>query len=316
MSIYLPIAEIPIDIFLLLGIGLVGGLLAGIFGIGGGFLVTPVLIFIGVPPSVAVATSANQIVASSVTGFLSHWHRRNVDIKMGIFLLMGGFVGAYVGILIFALLKALGQIDLAISLIYVIFLGSVGSLMFYESVHSLMRKISSEESKPERFSIVRFLKLDKLKRKLKTIKMPFVVNFPKSNLKISVLMPISIGLMAGIMVSLMGIGGGFVMIPAMIYLLKMPAQVVVGTSLFQIIFTTAMVTILHAVNTQSVDIVLASLLIIGGVLGAQLGTGIGMKIPAEKLRLFLALIILAVCIRLGANLFIEPEYLYSITSNR
>jgi hypothetical protein len=229
---------------------------------------------------------------------------------------MGGFVGAYVGILIFALLKALGQIDLAISLIYVIFLGSVGSLMFYESVHSLMRKISSEESKPERFSIVRFLKLDKLKRKLKTIKMPFVVNFPKSNLKISVLMPISIGLMAGIMVSLMGIGGGFVMIPAMIYLLKMPAQVVVGTSLFQIIFTTAMVTILHAVNTQSVDIVLASLLIIGGVLGAQLGTGIGMKIPAEKLRLFLALIILAVCIRLGANLFIEPEYLYSITSNR
>jgi len=314
MSIYLPIAELPLDIFLLLFIGCVGGMLAGIFGIGGGFLITPILIFNGVPASVAVATSANQIIASSVTGFLAQWYRKNVDIKMGIYLLSGGLVGAYLGVLLFALLKSIGQIDLAISMIYVVFLGSVGALMFYESGQAVFMKAVSTKSEKvkKKFSIAEFLGLRKLKLYIKSLDLPFVIEFPKSNLKISALLPIVIGVLSGILVSLMGIGGGFVMIPAMIYLLKMPTTIVVGTSLFQIIFITSIVTVMHSVTTQSVDMVLASILIVGGVIGAQLGSKIGMNINPIKLRFLLSIIILAVCIRLGVGLVLEPEYLYSI----
>jgi len=316
MSIYLPIAEIPLDIFLLLFIGCLGGLLAGIFGIGGGFLITPILIFNGVPASVAVATSANQIIASSVTGFLAQWYRKNVDIKMGIFLLVGGLLGAYLGILIFSILKSIGQIDLAISIIYVVFLGSIGALMFYESsqlvFEKLIKKYKKDKRKKKHFGLVDLIGLAKLKRKIKSLNLPFIINFPKSNLKISAILPIFIGVLSGILVSLMGIGGGFVMIPAMIYLLKMPTSVVVGTSLFQIIFITSIVTVMHSISTQSVDMVLASILIVGGVIGAQIGSKIGMRINAEKLRFLLSVIILAVCIRLGLGLLMEPEYLFSI----
>ncbi len=314
MSIYLPIAEIPIDIFLLLLVGTAGGLLAGLFGIGGGFLVTPILIFIGVPPSVAVATSANQIIASSVTGFMNQWYRKNVDIKMGLYLLIGGIVGSYIGILIFAWLKNLGQIDIAISLIYVIFLGGIGGLMFIESGKNLLHlEAHLPKDKKFKFHLVDILGFRYITDKLKHIHLPYVIEFEKSGLKVSLISPILIGAVAGVMVSIMGIGGGFLMIPAMIYLLKMPPNIVVGTSLFQIIFTSSIVTIMHSVSTKSVDMVLALILIAGGVIGAQFGSRMSNKIPALKLRFFLSILILAVCLRLGFGLFLEPENLYSLS---
>ncbi len=299
--IYLPIAELPINIILLLGLGGLGGILAGMFGIGGGFLLSPLLIFLGVPPPVAVASCTNQIIASSVSGFMAHWYRRNVDIKMGLFMLIGGVIGAALGVSLFTILEELGQIDLTISLIYVVFLGFVGSLMFVESLKTMVHQKRAGE-----------VPLPPKERGRFGRRLPFKVYFPRSEMEISAILPILIGAVAGILVSLMGIGGGFVTIPAMIYLLGMPTSVVVGTSLFQIIFVTSMVTILHATNTQSVDIVLAFLLIIGGVIGAQMGTVIGSKLPAERLRIILAIIVLAVCAKLALGLFLEPDNLYSI----
>ena len=319
MSIYLPIAEIPVNIFLLIFIGMAGGILAGLFGIGGGFLITPMLIFIGIPPSVAVATSSNQIIASSVTGFLNYWYRRAVDIKMGLYLLAGGLVGSYLGVLIFSALKSIGQIDLAISLIYVGFLGTIGTMMAIESGKLFIKRKKSKTEEAIREVIVdvwtvtkTVLWLTKLKVYLKKIELPYVVEFPVSNLKISAIMPITVGAFAGVLVSIMGIGGGFVLIPAMLYLLKMPANVVVGTSLFQIIFTTSVVTILHAVNTQTVDMLLAFILICGGVVGAQIGSQLATRIRAEKLRFFLAILILSLCLRLAVGLFVEPREIYTI----
>ncbi len=302
MLIYLPIAELPINIFLLLGFGALGGILAGMFGIGGGFLVTPLLIFIGVPPAVAVATSSNQIIASSLSGFLAHWYRNNVDIKMGIYLLIGGLAGSYGGVKLFTRLEVIGQIDLAISLSYVVFLGIIGVLMAVESSRTIIRQKRGVKGKHP-------------SQKMKWLhdsRLPFRTHFPRSELTISVLLPIIIGAFAGILVSLLGIGGGFIMIPAMIYLLGMPTSVVVGTSLFQIVFTTSLVTILHAVNTQTVDIVLAFLLILGGVVGAQWGAALGLKIPAEKLRGLLAIMVLAVCLRMAMGLFLEPADLFTV----
>ncbi len=314
MSIYLPIAEIPIDIFLLLLIGTAGGFLAGMFGIGGGFLVTPILMFIGVPPYVAVATSANQIIAPSLTGFMSHWHRKNVDIKMGLFLLAGGLIGSYTGILIFSWLKKLGQIDLAISILYVFFLGAIGSIMFYESGKNLLH-LNHPKNKEKKYKVKleNLLGLSRLKAYMKINKMPFVTSFPRSELSVTALLPLTIGIIAGIMVSIMGIGGGFLMIPAMIYLLKMPTNMVVGTSLFQIIFTSSLVTVMHSVSTQSVDMVLASILIFGGVIGARFGARVAMRIPAVKLRFLLSILILLVGLRLAGGLFMQPENIYSLT---
>jgi uncharacterized protein len=324
MSIYLPIAEIPVNIFVLMLIGMAGGIMAGLFGVGGGFLITPILIFIGIPPSVAVATSSNQIIASSVTGFISHWYRRAVDIKMGVYLLIGGIIGSYVGVVIFSILKSYGQIDLSISVIYVLFLGSIGTMMLIESGRLLLHisKVppqpqTDDETKKEKYQDVWAISnmvraLTWIKVSLRKIALPWVVDFPKSELRISVLMPIFVGAFAGILVSLMGIGGGFVLIPAMLYLLKMPSNVVVGTSLFQIIFTTSVVTILHAVTTQTVDIILAMILIAGGVFGAQIGAKIGPKIKAEKLRFLLAILVLSLCLRLAVGLFFEPKEIYTI----
>lgn len=302
MQIYLAIAEIPVNVFMLLALGGVGGILAGMFGIGGGFLITPLLIFIGVPPPVAVATSTNQIIASSVSGFLAHWYRKNVDIKMGVYLLGGGLIGAFVGVQLFAILERIGQIDLAISLSYVVFLGSIGTLMAIESSRTILDKRKGKEVRQagSRFA------------KLREKQLPLMVYFPRSDITISALLPIGIGVLAGMMVSLMGIGGGFLMIPAMIYVLGMPTSVVVGTSLFQIIFTTSAVTIMHAVTTHSVDIMLAMFLILGGVIGAQFGTLLGLKVPAEKLRILLAVMVLLVCLRLAFGLFLEPDHLFNI----
>ncbi|MEC8727266.1 MAG: sulfite exporter TauE/SafE family protein [Pseudomonadota bacterium] len=300
MYIYLPIAEISINIFLILGLGGMVGLLTGIFGVGGGFLMTPLLIFLGVPAAVAVGTEANQIVAASVSGVLAHWRRGNVDIKMGSILLAGGIVGSTIGVYIFAMLRELGQIDLAIKLSFIIFLGIVGILMLFESMQTILR---SRRPGAKRRRLHQHNWLHGL---------PFKMRFRKSKLYISALLPFMIGAGVGILSAIMGVGGGFIMVPAMIYLLGMPTSVVVGTSLFQIIFVTANVTFLQSVQTQTVDVVLAGLLLIGGVVGAQFGTRIGALLKGEQLRGLLALIVLAVCIKLVTDVIITPEDFFSL----
>jgi len=298
MNIYLPIAEMSVNIFLILGLGGVTGVLSGMFGVGGGFLMTPLLIFIGVPPAVSVSTVANQIIASSVSGFRAHWRRGNVDFKMGYFLLAGGLIGSSLGVMLFRWLKQIGYIDLFISVSYVIFLGAIGAMMAGESIRAIMKT-------PKKFT-------SDGKTPLAT-RLPFKMDFPKSKLHISAIMPVAIGLFVGVMVSLMGIGGGFFLIPAMIYLLGMPTAVVIGTSLFQIIFITANVTLLYAISTQTVDIMLAFLLLMGSVVGAQFGSKIGAKLPAEYLRGMLAALVLGVAIKLAFGLFTPPSDVFSVS---
>jgi uncharacterized membrane protein YfcA len=300
MQIYLPIAELSVNAFLFLGMGAGVGFLSGLFGVGGGFLMTPLLIFAGIPPAVAVATEANQIVASSVSGALAHWRRGNVDIKMGVVLLIGGFLGSTLGVWVFGLLQGMGQIDLVIRLSYVVFLGGIGGLMLVESLKAISRK-----RKPGG-------KRRKLHQHNWLHGLPFKMRFRRSKLYISALLPLGIGILVGILAAIMGVGGGFIMVPAMIYLLGMPTAMVVGTSLFQIIFVTANVTFLQAWQNQTVDIFLALLLLTGGVIGAQLGTRAGSKLPGEQLRSMLAIIVLGVCARLAYELLAHPEDLFSI----
>ena len=300
MQIYLPIAELSVNIFLFLGMGACVGFLSGLFGVGGGFLMTPLLLFAGIPAAVAVATEANQIVASSVSGALAHWRRGNVDIKMGVVLLLGGFIGSTLGVWVFGLLQGLGQIDLVIRLSYVVFLGIVGGLMLVESLRAISR-----QRKPGG-------KLRKLHQHNWLHGLPFKMRFRRSKLYISALLPLGIGILVGILAAIMGVGGGFIMVPAMIYLLGMPTVMVVGTSLFQIIFVTANVTFLQAWQNQTVDIFLALLLMTGGVIGAQLGTRASSKFPGEQLRSMLALIVLGVCARLAYELLVRPDDLFTI----
>ncbi len=301
MSIYLPIAEMSVDVFLVLLMGGGVGFLSGLFGVGGGFLMTPLLIFIGISPAVAVATEANQIVAASVSGVLAHTRRRNVDFKMGIILMIGGFAGSGVGVWIFTLLRNIGQVDLLVQLSYVAFLGIVGSLMLFESVRAIFRHRSGVASR------------GKLHQHTWLHGLPFKMRFRRSRLYISAILPLGIGFFVGILAAIMGVGGGFLMVPAMIYLLGMPASVVVGTSLFQIIFVTANVTLLQAINNHSVDVVLALLLLTGAVIGAQLGTKVSGKLRGEELRGLLALMVLGVCAKIGIDLVAKPEDLYSIS---
>lgn len=293
MQIYLPIAEMSVNIFLILGMGGGVGFLSGLFGVGGGFLMTPLLIFIGIPPAVAVATEANQIVASSVSGVLAHWRRGNVDIKMGILLLIGGVIGSTFGVWLFTILKDLGQIDLVIKLSYVVFLGIIGALMLVESINAMRAKKSNTRRRSHTHNWMHGL--------------PFKMRFRKSRLYISAILPIAIGIFVGILSAIMGVGGGFVMVPAMIYLLGMPTAVVVGTSLFQIIFVTANVTILQSVSNQTVDFILALLLLLGAVVGAQFGARFGAKMQGEQLRGLLALIVIAVCLKLTFDLVVTPD---------
>jgi len=300
MHIYLPIAEMSVNVFLILGMGVGVGLLSGIFGVGGGFLMTPLLIFLGVPAPVAVGTEANQIVASSVSGVLAHWRRGNVDFKMGFILLVGGVIGSTFGVWLFAWLRTLGQIDLVIRLSYVIFLGVIGSLMLVESLRVMFRR--QRGGGPRR----------KLHQHTFLHGLPFKMRFRRSKLYISALLPLLVGVFVGILAAIMGVGGGFVMVPAMIYLLGMPTSVVVGTSLFQIIFVTSNATFLQAYLNQTVDVVLAILLLVGGVVGAQFGTKIGAKLRGEQLRSLLALMVLAVCLKLMSDLVITPPDLFSI----
>ncbi len=299
MQIYLPIAEVSVNAFLLLGLGGMVGILSGMFGVGGGFLMTPLLFFIGIPPAVAVATEANQIVASSFSGVLAHLRRKTVDFKMGTVLLTGGLVGAAFGVVIFNYLKSQGQVDLLVRLCYVVFLGIIGSLMFVESLNAI-RKSRKNAGAPKR------------KKHNWIHGLPLKVRFRVSGLYISVIPPLIVGVLVGILSAIMGVGGGFIMVPAMIYLLGMPTKVVVGTSLFQIIFVTAFTTLLHATTNFTVDIALAVLLLVGGVIGAQIGTRLGTYLKAEQLRILLALLVIVVCAKLGLDLLLEPSELFEL----
>ena len=300
MQLYLPIAEISVNVFVLLGLGGAIGFLSGLFGVGGGFLMTPALIFIGVPPAVAVASEANQLVATSITGVIAHWRRRSVDFKMGIVLLSGGVVGSSIGVYIFKILRTIGQVDLAISILYVIFLGAIGSLMFFESLRSLLRT---------RRGIV---KRGKLHKHHWWHGLPFKMRFRRSRLYISALLPFSIGLFVGILAALMGVGGGFIMVPAMIYLLGMPTSVVAGTSLFQILFVVINVTFLQAYTNQTVDFVLALILLAGSVVGVQIGSIVGGKVSGAQFRILLAMLVLWTCGKLLLDLLIQPTDLFSL----
>ena len=305
MQIYLPIAEVSVDAFLILGLGGLVGILSGMFGVGGGFLITPLLFFVGIPPAVAVATSANQIVASSFSAILAHFRRRTVDLKMGTVLLIGGLIGSGLGVILFNYLKAIGQVDLMVRLCYVVFLGVVGFLMFVESVNAIRR--SRKPIGPRKPSARR--------HKSWIYAMPVKMRFRISGLYISVFPPLLIGLFVGVLAAVMGVGGGFILVPAMIYLLGMPTKVVVGTSLFQIIFVTGFTTLLHATTNYTVDMVLAVLLLVGGVVGAQIGAQIGSKLKAEQLRILLAMMVLAVCGKLALDLLIQPSELFSLGSS-
>ncbi|WP_299423552.1 sulfite exporter TauE/SafE family protein [uncultured Shimia sp.] len=299
MQIYLPIAEVSVNAFLLLGLGGMVGILSGMFGVGGGFLMTPLLFFIGIPPAVAVATEANQIVASSFSGVLAHFRRKTVDLRMGTVLLTGGLVGAALGVVVFNYLKSQGQVDLLVRLCYVVFLGVIGSLMFVESLNAI-RKSRKNAGPPTR------------KKHNWIHGLPLKMRFRVSGLYISVIPPLMVGVLVGILSAIMGVGGGFIMVPAMIYLLGMPTKVVVGTSLFQIIFVTGFTTLLHATTNYTVDIALAVLLLVGGVIGAQIGTRLGTYLKAEQLRILLALLVILVCAKLALDLLLEPSELFSI----
>ena len=301
MSIYLPIAEMNINILLIIFIGMVVGGLSGLFGVGGGFLMTPLLIFLGIPPAVAVGTEAPHVLASSVSGVVAHWRRKNVDFKMGFFLLIGGVVGSTVGVNLFKLLRGFGQIDIVIQMLFLIFLGFIGFSMAFESARTTISKYrttSSIRTKLHQHSWIHGL--------------PFKLRFHHSKLYISAIPPIIIGFFVGLLSAMMGVGGGFIMIPAMVYILGMSTNVVVGTSLFQIIFVTANSTFFQSYLNQTVDIVLAALMIIGGVIGAQIGASIGTKLKAEYLRGILAIIVLIVCAKIFADLTLTPSNLFSL----
>ena len=300
MHVYLPIAEISLNILVLLGLGAGVGMMSGIFGVGGGFLMTPMLIFMGVPAPVAVGTEANQIVASSVSGALAHFRRGNVDLKMGLMLLIGGIIGSTFGVSLFKFLSALGQIDVVIRLAYVVFLGIIGSLMAYESVKSIWRTRKSGAGRRKLHEHHWFHGL------------PFKMRFRRSKLYISALLPLTVGALVGLLAAIMGVGGGFIMVPAMIYVLGMPTSVVIGTSLFQIVFVTANVTFLQAYQNQTVDMLLGLFLIVGGVIGAQIGTRVGAKLPGEKMRFLLAAMVIGVCGKMLVDLVSTPADIYSL----
>lgn len=302
MSIYLPIAELSVNVFVLFGMGIAVGFLSGMFGVGGGFLMTPLLIFYNIPPAVAVATGTNQIVASSVSGALAHFRRNTIDLKLGTVLLAGGIAGAALGVAAFSFLRSIGQLDLIIAIMYVVFLGSIGTIMLVESVRARRRVKSGgrvDVRRPGQHNWIHGL--------------PLKMRFRKSKLYLSAIPVVGIGLAVGILVSIMGVGGGFIMVPALIYLLHVPTNVVIGTSLYQIIFVTAFTTVLQATANQTVDVILALILMVGGVIGAQFGAAAGLRLRGDQLRSLLALLVLAVCLRLAFDLVVQPANIYSIT---
>jgi uncharacterized protein len=301
MQLYLPIAEVSVNAFLILGLGGIVGFLSGMFGVGGGFLITPLLFFIGVPPAVAVATGANQVVASSVSGVLAQLRRKGVDFQMGTVMLSGGMVGSAIGVWVFSIMTRLGQVDLFVQLSYVLFLGLIGAMMLQESLRSLLRARRTGGGPIRRSHVHSWVH-----------GLPFKMKFRASGLYISVIPPLLVGAFVGFLAAIMGVGGGFILVPAMIYLLGMPTKVVIGTSLFQIIFVSAFTTLMHSVTSQTVDMMLALLLILGGVIGAQIGTRVGVRLKAEQLRILLSLLVLTVALRIAADLLVTPSELYSV----
>jgi uncharacterized membrane protein YfcA len=304
MYFYLPVAEMSANIFIFLAMGAAVGFLSGLFGVGGGFLMTPLLIFSGVPPAVAVGTESAQIVASSVSGALAQWRRRNVDLMMGAVLLAGGMVGSAVGVQLVGILRRVGLFDFFVSICYVTFLGVIGTLMLIESANTMRKTRGGATVSGRRSGQHNWMH-----------GMPLKLRFQRSKLYISAIPPFLIGIFVGLLAAIMGVGGGFIMVPAMIYLLRVPTNVVIGTSLFQIVFLTAGTTILHASQNQTVDVVLALLLMVGGVLGAQFGTFAGVKLKAEQLRFLLAALVLMVGVRFAWQLITEPRDLYSLSAS-
>jgi len=302
VGIYLPIAEMSVNVFVLLAMGAAVGFLSGMFGVGGGFLITPLLIFYNIPPAIAVATGANQVIASSFSGALAHVKRGTLDFKLGSVLLAGGIVGSTLGAVVFAWLRRLGQLDLFVSLLYVVFLGVVGGLMLVESVNAIRKSRGGVPPSLKKSGQHNWIH-----------RLPLKMRFRTSKLFVSVIPVLGLGAGIGFLAGIMGVGGGFVMVPALIYLLKVPTNVVVGTSLFQIIFVAAYTTIIHSTANQTVDVVLAFLLMVGGVAGAQYGAKVGQRLRGEQLRALLALLVLAVALRLGFDLFVKPEQIYSLT---
>ena len=302
MDIYLPIAGLSVNALVIVGLGGLVGLLTGMVGVGGGFLTTPILIFYGIPPPVAVASATTQITGTSISGVLAHRRRRGVDLRMGAVIIAGGVAGSIFGGFLFRLLQDLGQIDTVISILYVILLGSIGVLMAREAATALdIIKPSKRQSerKPRRHNPI-------------IAALPMRWRFYRSGLYISPLAPLGLGFLSGLLTVLLGIGGGFVMVPAMIYLLGMSAQVVVGTSLLQILFVTAVTTLVHATTTRSVDIVLAVLLLVGSVVGAQYGAWLAQKMKPELLRMILAIVVLGVALRMALQLAWRPEEIYTV----
>ncbi|GMN03302.1 sulfite exporter TauE/SafE family protein [Erythrobacter sp. MTPC3] len=302
MDVYLPIANLSVNGLFIVLLGGLTGILSGLFGVGGGFLTTPLLIFYGIPPTVAAASAATQVTGASVSGVLAHSKQRGVDYRMGAVMVGGGIVGALIGALLFSALQALGQIDVVINVLYVLMLGTIGSLMMRESIDALRPAKSGKASQPR-----------KRRHHPLVAGLPFRWRFYRSGLYISPLAPLILGVLVGILTMLMGVGGGFLLVPAMLYLLGMSGNVVVGTSLFQILFVTMVTTMTHALTTKAVDIVLAGLLLLGSVMGAQFGTQIAMKARPEVLRLVLAGIVILVALRMLYGLGVQPDEIYTVS---
>ncbi|OCC16155.1 Arginine/ornithine antiporter ArcD [Dissulfuribacter thermophilus] len=299
---YLPIAGNSVDILLIFGLGGFVGLLSGIFGVGGGFLMTPLLIMFGIPPTVAAASDSNQIVGASTSGTLAHWRLGNVDVKMGLLLLVGGIVGGTVGVQIIKILRAMGNADFLIKITYVLMLGGVGGYMFMDSLKGL--KGTSQHTKSDKGKESTYAKM--------LNSLPFQTNFEKSGIEISILLPLVFGAFVGILAAIMGVGGGFIMVPVMVYLLRMPMHVVVGTSLFQILFTCVDVTIMQAYANHTVDFVLALLLLLGSTIGAQIGTIINKRLKADQIKILLASLVLLVCVKMLYSLLVAPDIMVAL----
>jgi uncharacterized membrane protein YfcA len=302
MDIYLPIANLSVNALVIIALGGVVGLLSGMFGVGGGFLTTPLLIFYGIPPTVAAASAATQVTGASVSSVVTHLARKTVDVRMGAVMVAGGVIGSGIGAVIFRLLQSIGQMDTAIGILYVVLLGSIGMLMARESIHSLVLRATGQQ-----------LPARRRRRHPLVAALPFRWRFYASGLYMSPLAPLLLGVFSGIITMLMGVGGGFVLVPAMIYLLGMSTQVVIGTSLFQILFVTMATTMTHATTTHAVDLVLAFLLLIGSVVGAQIGGRISTSVRPEYLRMVLAFIVLVVAIRMALGLGWRPDEIYTLT---
>lgn len=302
LHIYLPIAGISVNILLLLGLGLMVGFLSGLFGVGGGFLLTPLLMMIGIPPTVAAASDANQIVAASTSGTFAHWQLGNVDFKMGIILVIGGIIGGTLGVQLIKILRAAGNADFVIKIAYVILLGVIGSYMFLESLRSMRPQVSKPgETRPEKESW--FTAFSRA--------LPFAMHFDKSGITLSIFIPLIFGILVGMLSAVMGVGGGFIMVPVMIYLLRMPMHVVVGTSLFQVLFTCINVTFMQAYYNHTVDLIMALLLLAGSTTGAQIGARISHKLKADYLKIILASIVLLVMVKMAFGLLLRPGVLLS-----